>query len=114
MKKWLEQFVRKYIWIPNVCVINTYATTEDGTELHAKAVCVVKAKRMLKPHEADHLKWELVKKIKQETGAHRMEETEKDGFCDRFRLMAGVYASDILESKRFLSFTHCIKSSTVS
>ena len=39
MKKWLEQFVRKYIWIPNVCVINTYATTEDGTELHAKAVC---------------------------------------------------------------------------
>ena len=55
MKKWLEQFVRKYIWIPNVCVINTYATTEDGTELHAKAVCVVKAKRMLKPHEADHL-----------------------------------------------------------
>ena len=58
----------------------------------------MKAKRMLKPHEADHLKWELVKKIKQETGAHRMEETEKDGFCDRFRLMAGVYASDILKA----------------
>ena len=97
MKKWLEQFARKYIWIPNICIIDTYAATEDGTELHAKAICVVKAKRMLKPHEADYLKWELVKKIKQETGAHRMEETKKDGFCDRFRLIAGVYASEILK-----------------
>lgn len=61
-EKMVRTVCKEIYLVPNVCVINTYATTEDGTELHAKAVCVVKAKRMLKPHEADHLKWELVRK----------------------------------------------------
>lgn len=99
-KKIAEAAVRKcnWLWIPNVCKFDTYAVTTDGKELHAKAVCVIKAKRWFTKNEKDHLMWKMVKTIKQETELHSIEETKKNNFCDRFALMAGVYASDILKA----------------